>query len=325
MGYNWASAFAVALLVCAAPAHADSISIVASGTIPSGCTVGKTSDFGTAILTASGTVTAGALVDCNTPFLIRSTSAKGAIKNTAAASAVLSPSMIETFVNGRSVERRSFQPGNYTLQDFPVAEGSNTVKLRIEDASGKLRTVDFSVYANQSLLGTGVTEFALFGGVHSAPTQRGIAYSRNWIATGFVRRGMTEQLTAGVNFQANRRVQQVGAEALWGSPIGLTGFSLTAGRQRQWRLADLRRHQPRTRVRLADGQCQPADQSGRDRRSANRRLAEAGHAAYRCAFAGQCSLRLGLRRWQFRRGPAGIGGLRHRPPASQPGRQAGLS
>ena len=152
MGYNWASALAVALLVCAAPAHADSISIVASGTIPSGCTVGKTSDFGTAILTASGTVTAGALVDCNTPFLIRSTSAKGAIKNTAAASAVLSPSMIETFVNGRSVERRSFQPGNYTLQDFPVAEGSNTVKLQIEDASGKLRTVDFSVYANQSLL-----------------------------------------------------------------------------------------------------------------------------------------------------------------------------
>ena len=76
---------AVALLVCAAPAHADSISIVASGTIPSGCTVGKTSDFGTAILTASGTVTAGALVDCNTPFVIRSTSAKGAIKNAAAA------------------------------------------------------------------------------------------------------------------------------------------------------------------------------------------------------------------------------------------------
>ena len=147
--------------------------------------------------------------------------------------AVLSPSVIETFVNSRSVERRTFQPGNYTLRDFPLAEGTNSVKLRIEDASGKTRIVDFSVYANQSLLAKGITEFSLFGGVYAEPTQRGYAYSRNWNAAGYVRTGLTTQLTAGVNFQANRRTRQLGGEVLWGSPIGLTGFNLTASRDRQ--------------------------------------------------------------------------------------------
>lgn len=146
---------------------------------------------------------------------------------------VLSPSVIETFVNSRSVERRTFQPGNYTLRDFPLAEGSNAVKLRIEEAGGKIRTVDFSVYANQSLLAKGVTEFSLFGGVYSAPTQRGFAYSREWNTAGFVRSGISEQLTAGMNFQANRRTRVVGAEVLWGSPVGLAGFNLTASRDRK--------------------------------------------------------------------------------------------
>lgn len=146
---------------------------------------------------------------------------------------VLSQSMIETFVNGRSVERRSFQPGNYTLADLPVAQGANMVKLRIEDPGGKVRVIDFSVYANQSLLAKGVTEFSAFGGIYSSPTQRGFSYSREWIATGFVRRGLTEQLTAAASFQGNRRVKQGGVELLWGSPVGLTGFNLAATSSRQ--------------------------------------------------------------------------------------------
>src|SRR5579859_1054087 len=141
---------------------------------------------------------------------------------------VISPSVIETFVNGRSVERRTFQPGNYTLQDFPLAQGANAVQLRIEDSSGKIRTIDFSVYANQSLLAKGVTEFSLFGGVYSTATLTGFHYSRDWIANGFIYKGLAEQLTAGLNFQANDRHRQAGTEILWGSPIGLAGLNLAA-------------------------------------------------------------------------------------------------
>lgn len=141
-----------------------------------------------------------------------------------------STSVIETLVNGRSVERRTFQPGNYTLADFPLAEGANQVRLRIEDPSGKVREIDFSVYANQSLLAKGITEFSVFGGVYSQPTRTGWHYSDRPIVSGFVRTGLTEQLTVGFNAQADKATQQVGAEGLWGSPLGLTGFSLSASR-----------------------------------------------------------------------------------------------
>ena len=145
---------------------------------------------------------------------------------------VTSTSTIETFVNGRSVERRVFQPGNYTLADFPLAEGSNQVRLRIEEDNGKVREIDFSVYANQSLLTKGITEFALFGGVYSTPSRSGYDYSRQPIASGFMRMGLTDQLTVGANMQVNRRAAQAGLEALWGSPIGLTSFSLSGSRSR---------------------------------------------------------------------------------------------
>jgi outer membrane usher protein len=139
-------------------------------------------------------------------------------------------STIETFVNGRSVGRRTFQPGNYTLADFPLAEGANQVRLRIEEESGIVREIDFSAYANQALMARGVTEFSVFGGVYSEPSRTGLVYSRAPVASGFVRTGLTEQLTLGFNAQLNQRTEQVGADALWGSPVGLAGFALSASR-----------------------------------------------------------------------------------------------
>jgi outer membrane usher protein len=144
--------------------------------------------------------------------------------------AILNPGTIETIVNGRPVERRAVQPGNYTLRDFPIAQGSNAVQLRIEESGGRVRTIDFSVYSNQSLLAHGVTEFAAFAGVYAEPSARGFSYSREWMAGGFVRHGLTEQLTMGVNVQANRSIQQISVEGILGTPIGLVGFNL-AGSQ----------------------------------------------------------------------------------------------
>ncbi|MDF8335048.1 fimbria/pilus outer membrane usher protein [Novosphingobium cyanobacteriorum] len=141
-------------------------------------------------------------------------------------------STVETFVNGRSVERRSIGPGNYTLRDFPLAEGSNQVRLRIEDATGAVRVIEFSAYANQALLARGLTEFSLVGGVFSSPTRTGFSYDRRWVGSGFVRRGVSDTLTLGANFQATAQVQQGGVQVLWGGPLGLIGFDLSASTRR---------------------------------------------------------------------------------------------
>ena len=144
---------------------------------------------------------------------------------------LFAPSMVETIVNGRSVERKLLQPGNYTLQDFPLAEGANNVRLLIQDEAGKQRTIDFDLYSNQQLLEPGATEFSAFAGVYSTPTDSGIDYSGNWSAFGFVRKGISQQFTAGVNMQADARTQQVGGEVLFGSDFGLMGVELAASRR----------------------------------------------------------------------------------------------
>ncbi|MGE5564292.1 MAG: fimbrial biogenesis outer membrane usher protein [Bacillota bacterium] len=144
---------------------------------------------------------------------------------------LFAPSTVETIVNGQSVEHRLLQPGTYTLQDFPLAEGSNDVRLIIDDPAGKRRTINFSVYSNLQLLEPGATEFSAFAGVYSKPATSGIAYSRDWAASGFVRRGVSQQLTAGINAQADSAAQQLGAEALFGSALGLVGVDLGLSRR----------------------------------------------------------------------------------------------
>lgn len=144
---------------------------------------------------------------------------------------IFAPSMVETMVNGRSVERKLLQPGNYTLQDFPLAEGANNVKLLIQDEAGKQRTVEFSMYSSRALLEPGVTEFSAFAGVYSRPTIAGIAYSGRMAASGFVRMGLSQQFTAGLNMQADGDAQQAGGEFLFGSDLGLIGFDLAGSRR----------------------------------------------------------------------------------------------
>ena len=100
---------------------------------------------------------------------------------------LLTPSTVETIVNGRSVERRMLQPGSYTLNDFPLAEGANDVQLKIIDETGKERTVDFNLYSNRQLLDPGRTEFSFFAGVYSNATRTGLRYSGDWATSGFVR------------------------------------------------------------------------------------------------------------------------------------------
>jgi outer membrane usher protein len=144
---------------------------------------------------------------------------------------LFAPSTVETIVNGRSVERKLLQPGTYDLRDFPLAEGANDVQLRIEDSTGKPRTIEFNLYSNRQLLGPGLSEFAGFAGVYASPGARGIAYSRKAAASGFVRRGLSQQFTAGANVQADRAAQQGGVELLFGSGLGLFGYDLAASRR----------------------------------------------------------------------------------------------
>lgn len=154
---------------------------------------------------------------------------------------IQAPSTVETIVNGRSVERRRLQPGTYSIADFPLAEGGNDVRLVIEDDTGARRTIDFSIFSDRSLLEPGLSEFQLNGGFVSRPTRMGLDYSPRFVGSAFWRRGLSPQLTAGINAQADADTQMGGIELLLGTPIGLVGVdaagSLRSDGRRGWAIS----------------------------------------------------------------------------------------
>jgi hypothetical protein len=85
------------LLASGSAAHADSVSIAASGTIASSCSIAKASDFAAADFSVNGSRTASATVNCNTGFAMTATSANGAVTTAAATSVNFTSSLAYNF------------------------------------------------------------------------------------------------------------------------------------------------------------------------------------------------------------------------------------
>ena len=133
-------------------------------------------------------------------------------------------STVEAFVNGRSVRTIRLQPGSYDVSDFPFVQGSNDVDLVIVDDAGRSQTLSFSLFLARTQLAPGLSEYGFYAGVATERRLGDIDYSDDVIATGFYRRGVSENLTLGANFQAMESAQMVAGEAVWGSPLGVIGM-----------------------------------------------------------------------------------------------------
>lgn len=134
------------------------------------------------------------------------------------------PSTVEVYINGQIVRRLQLNPGNYDLSDFPFIQGSNDVRLAIIDDAGRTEVVRFNVFFDQTQLAEGLSEFGFYAGVKSSLDLSGPDYSDDWIATGFYRTGVSDNLTLGGNFQADERSRLVGVEAVAGTSLGTVGL-----------------------------------------------------------------------------------------------------
>ncbi len=72
-------------LVAPAAVRADDLTINAIGAVPQACSIAVASPFGTAALGTAGMASATATVNCNTGFVLKVTSANGALRTSAAA------------------------------------------------------------------------------------------------------------------------------------------------------------------------------------------------------------------------------------------------
>lgn len=141
-------------------------------------------------------------------------------------------STVETIVNGQTVQQTRLNPGTYDITDFPFAQGANDVRLVIRDDTGRENVISFSINFDRTLLSAGLSEFGLFAGVEAPFSAGGRSYSGTPIASGFYRRGVSDELTVGGNFQANDKGGVAGAEVVWASPIGTLAFNLAGSKNK---------------------------------------------------------------------------------------------
>lgn len=139
------------------------------------------------------------------------------------------PSQVRIQVNGQQVQQVQLAAGSYNLQDFPFVQGGNNVKISVIDDTGRAREIQFSLFLDQTQLRRGLSEFGFFAGVRSALGSVGPVYSDEFAVTGFYRRGISDRLTLGGNFQADSRVAMGGGEFVVATPLGSFGntFSIS--------------------------------------------------------------------------------------------------
>lgn len=135
-------------------------------------------------------------------------------------------SNIEVVVNGTIVKRIALNPGRYNLEDFPFVRGNNDVQIRSVDMVGRTELARFSRYFDLDLLRPGLAEFGVTSGFISTPGITGPVYDfRRPFSSGFIRKGITSQLTLGLNYQMDKRARQIGTQAVLATPIGLVGLT----------------------------------------------------------------------------------------------------
>jgi outer membrane usher protein len=141
------------------------------------------------------------------------------------------PSTVEAIINGQPIRRIRLDPGTYDLRDFPFVQGANDVQIVVEDDAGGREVIEFSTFFDRTLLSPGLTEFGVFGGIRSRVSNGRRTYETDEpVASGFFRRGMTDNLTLGGNFNASRRGAVIGGEVVAATRIGTIGADVAFSR-----------------------------------------------------------------------------------------------
>lgn len=141
---------------------------------------------------------------------------------------LIRPSTVEAFINGQSVRQIRLQPGTYNVRDFPFGQGANDVQLIITDDAGGRETIEFSLFFDRSLLAPGLAEYAVYVGATTDFQGGQRSYSSDLVSTGFYRRGLSESLTGGANYQIQQSGAVIGGEIVWANPIGTLGVDVAA-------------------------------------------------------------------------------------------------
>lgn len=164
------------------------------------------------------------------------------------------PSSVDLFIDGYRQQSQAVEPGRFVLENMPVVSGAGLATIVTTDAVGRQISANIPFYVAPELLRHGLLDFSIeLGFVRRGYGLKSFDYGAA-VASGFVRRGMSDWITMEMQGEASHRLQTVGLGAVWMPGLlgvmhasvaasradGKTGTQITAGWRysaRQWSLA----------------------------------------------------------------------------------------
>lgn len=141
--------------------------------------------------------------------------------------AVLTPSTVEAFVNGKRVRREELSPGQFKLNNLLLPSGSGTTQVVIRDAFGREQELTTPFYFSAELLKPGLSEFNF----HLGWRRQRLQYSWEYDTPIFLahyRQGVSPWLTAGGRLEVTPDMASSGATVTAAFPIGSLDVSAAA-------------------------------------------------------------------------------------------------
>jgi hypothetical protein len=121
-------------MAVATPARADVLTVNATGTIGTSCSIAATTPFTTPNLSANGNVGAQATVNCNTGFKVNALSANGAIKSSTSAPTNFTNTLPYNFT--LSVPLETGGPAAATCASSALVAGQSSCALSPANSTG---------------------------------------------------------------------------------------------------------------------------------------------------------------------------------------------
>lgn len=138
-------------------------------------------------------------------------------------------SQVEVLVNGAILRRFDLRPGSYNLRDLPLGVGANEVELVISDDTGHVERIGFTQFFDHNLLAEGQSEWLAAGGVTSSLVDSERQYQDDdYFGTGFVRYGLSNEMTGEAHIQGDMRVLLGGLGVFRATSWGAFGLEASA-------------------------------------------------------------------------------------------------
>lgn len=141
------------------------------------------------------------------------------------------PSRVRVFVNGVLVQTLNLPQGRHRLDNLPLNEGINTIRLEIQDNRGRLENIQFNGTTSYNLVSKGIHDMTYGGGLPAVDALEDRRYDTDDKKYFYVLNhlyGFSDQYNAGYGLMGNSNQRLLSFRHLYQGQFGFSNLNISA-------------------------------------------------------------------------------------------------